>query len=220
MLLKTAYFYDRIIVARLVLCLVNIYSENDMKSIYLLATKLWVYLTEIPVLILLWVAISSNHLSDDIFKYYPLIIFLCFAVIFIMVYFFRVISLSTDEIRYHGLFSSKDSAFIKENRTLIMTLKPHREIRMELYGDAGVEPPFDWMKTEDAIHRDICLFRGRANGGDATVKKILKFYSLPYDKLYEAISDGFNFEDDNIQVESYEKDEFITVKLKFKTTQI
>ena len=154
-----------------------------MKSIYLLSTKLWVYLTEIPVLILLWVAISYNSFSEDIFKYYPLIVFLCLAVIFIMVYFFRMISITNDEIRYHGIFSSKDSAFIKENRSLVLRLKPGRNIGIELYGDAGVEPPFDWMKAEDAIHRDVCLFRGRANGNEKTARRILKFFSLPEDKL-------------------------------------
>ena len=189
-----------------------------MKSIYLLSTKLWVYLTEIPVLILLWVAISSNHLSEDVFKYYPLIIFLCFAVIFIMVYFFRMISINTDEIRYHGLFSSKDSAFIKENRSLIIKLKPGRNIGIELHGDAGAEAPFDWMKSEDAIHRAVCLFRGKANGGIGSAKKILKFFALPEDKLDAAVADGFNYEDDAIRVDSCKKNEILEITLKFKIT--
>lgn len=191
-----------------------------MKNIYLLATKLWVYLTEIPIVILLWITIMSNHLSKDIFKYYPLIIFLCFAVIFIMVYFFKVISISTEEIRYHGLFSSKDSAFIKENRSLIMTLKPRRNLGIELYGDAGVEPPFDWMKSEDAIHRDICLFRGRANGGEGTAKRVLKFFSLPGDMLDGAMAEGFSFEDDAIRVETCKKNELTVITLKFKVTTV
>ena len=189
-----------------------------MKSIYLLSTKLWVYLTEIPVLILLWVAISANSFSEDIFKYYPLIVFLCFAVIFIMVYFFRMISITNDEIRYHGIFSSKDSAFIKENRSLVLRLKPGRNIGIELYGDAGVEPPFDWMKAEDAIHRDVCLFRGRANGNEKTARRILKFFSLPEDKLEGATEEGFSYEDDAIRVDSCKKNDLIEITLKFKIT--
>ena len=191
-----------------------------MKSIYLLSTKLWVYLTEIPVLILLWVAISSNHLSNDLFKYYPLIIFLCLAVIFIMVYFFRMISISTDEIRYHGLFSSRDSAFIKENRTLVIKLKPNRNIGLELYGDAGVEPPFDWMKSEDAIHRDICLFRGRANGGAGTARRILRYFGVPEDKLEGIAEEGFYFEDDTVRVDACRKNEISEIHLKFKVTVV
>lgn len=191
-----------------------------MKSIYLLSTKLWVYLTELPILILLWVTISTNHLSEDVFKYYPLIIFLSFAVIFIMVYFFKMISISTDEIRYHGLFSSKDSAFIKENRTLIIRLTPGRNVRLELHGDAGAEAPFDWMKAEDAIHREVCLFRGRVNGGSGTAKRILKFFSLPADKLDEAVTDGFYYEDDAIRIESRKKNEIMEIALRFKTTTV
>ena len=189
-----------------------------MKSIYLLSTKLWVYLTEIPVLILLWVAISYNSFSEDIFKYYPLIVFLCLAVIFIMVYFFRMISITNDEIRYHGIFSSKDSAFIKENRSLVLRLKPGRNIGIELYGDAGVEPPFDWMKAEDAIHRDVCLFRGRANGNEKTARRILKFFSLPEDKLEGATEEGFSYEDNAIRVDSCKKNDLIEITLKFKIT--
>ena len=189
-----------------------------MKSIYLLSTKLWVYLTELPILILLWVTISTNHLSEDVFGYYPLIIFLSLAVIFIMVYFFRMISISTDEIRYHGLFSSRDSAFIKENRTLLIKLSPGRNVKLELHGDAGVEPPFDWMRSEDAIHREICLFRGKVNGGASTAKRILKFFSLPEDKLDDAVLDGFCYEDDAIRVEACAKNEITEIALRFKIT--
>ena len=189
-----------------------------MKSIYLLSTKLWVYLTEIPVLILLWVSISSNHLSQDMFKYYPLIIFLSFAVIFIVVYFFSVISINYDEIRYHGLFSSKDSAFITENKSLVIRIKPKRNLDIELYGDAGVEPAFDWMKAEDIKHRDICLFRGKANGSSGTAKRILKYFKLPELEIENALSDGFSYEDDSIRVNSGYKNEIFEIKLKFKVT--
>ena len=192
-----------------------------MKSIYLLSTKLWVYLTEIPVLILLGVAISTNHLSNDIFKYYPLIIFLAFSVIFIMVYFFSVISISYDEIRYHGLFSSKDSAFITENKTLVIKIKPKRNLAVELYEDAGIEPAFDWMKAEDVMHREICVFRGKANGSYKTAEKILKYFGLAEESLAAATSeDGFSYEDDAIKVSSANKNEIFEIAIKFKITMV
>ena len=189
-----------------------------MKSIYVLSTRLWVYLTEIPVLILLWISISSNHLSNDVLKYYPLIVFLSLAAIFIMVYFFSVISINSDEIRYHGLFSSKDSAFITEKKSLVMRIKPRRRIDLELYGDAGEEPAFDWMKAEDVLHRDICLFRGRANGSYGTVKRILKYFKLPETELANAFTDEFTYEDDAIRVNSCRKNEVLEITLSFKIT--
>ena len=189
-----------------------------MKSIYILSTKLWVYLTEIPVLILLWVSISTNHLAEGTLKYYPLIIFLSLAVVFIMVYFFSVISISCEEIRYHGLFSSRDSAFITENKTLVIRIKPRRNLDIELYGDAGVEPAFDWMKADDVIHRDICLFRGRANGSVGTAKRILKFFNVPEEERISAMNDGFSYEDDAIRVNSCQKNEVFEISLSFKIT--
>ncbi len=191
-----------------------------MKSIYILSTRLWVYLTEIPVLILLWISISSNHISNDIFKYYPLIVFLSFSVVFIMIYFFSVISINYDEIRYHGLFSSKDSAFITENKSLVIRIKPRRNIDIELYGDAGEEPAFDWMKAEDVLHRDICLFRGRANGSTGTVKRILKYFNFPEEKLESVFNDSFIYEDDAIRVNCLRKNEVLEVTLKFKITMV
>ncbi len=189
-----------------------------MKSIYLFCTKIWFYLTEIPVLILLWVAIAHNGSSSDLFGFYPLIIFLILTAIFLAVYFFRMISISTDEIRYHGLFSSRDRDFIKENRTLVIAVMPAKNLRVELWGDAGREPAFDWMKPEDVEYRDICLFRGRALGGGRTVKKIAKYFTVPEDKLESLLSDGYEFENNAVRVTTEQEDNLTYVKIHFNIT--
>ena len=96
--------------------------RKSMKNVYLFCTRIAVYLTELPVLILLWTAMRYNDRSEEIFKLYPLIVILSLAVIFILVYFFRLISVSRDEIRYLGIFSSRDSALITEGKTLVIKL--------------------------------------------------------------------------------------------------
>jgi hypothetical protein len=169
---------------------------------------------------MLWVTLSYNSASEDVFKFYPLIIFLCAAIIFIFVYFFRVISLSYDEIRFHGLFSSKDSAFISEGKTLCLELHKGRTIRTKLFEDAGKEPAFEWMKAEDVIHRDICVFRGKAIGGVGTVKRILSFYGVPESETVSATVNGFNYQDENISVATENDGELATIKIKFKKTII
>ncbi|MBQ9071188.1 MAG: hypothetical protein IJY23_07585 [Clostridia bacterium] len=189
-----------------------------MKSIYFFCTKPWVYLTELPVLFMLWVAMIFNGQSEEVFKFYPLIIVLSAAVIFIFVYFFRVISISIDEIRYHGLFSSRDSAFIDENKTLLISLKPRLRLGLELYGDAGDVPAFDWMKAEDVKHRDICLFRGKAIGGKRSAARILNFFSVPKEEIVKATNDGFFYEDDALLVKSERKNEVFQISIQFKTT--
>ncbi len=192
-----------------------------MKGIFLFCSRLRVYLTEIPVMIMLAITIFYNDQSTDLLKYYPLIVFLCLVIIFIAVYFFRLISITTDEVRYHGLFSSKDSAFITKDRTLKLSLHPRKSLRVELYGDAGKEPAFDWMKAEDVVHREICLFRGKAIGGRGSATKILKYFGVPSDILTsDAFEKGFTFEDETISVNAVSENDIPTVSISFKKTII
>jgi hypothetical protein len=200
--------------------LIKITFGATMKSVYLFCSRLWVYLTEIPVMILLWVTLSYNGESDDVFKFYPLIIFLSAAIIFIFVYFFRVISISCDEIRFHGLFSSKDSALISEGKTLALELSKAKTLKIMLFEDAGKEPAFEWMKAEDVIHRDICMFRGRAIGGAGTAKKILRFYGVPEESAKDVTLNGFSYEDENVKISTLNDGELATIKIKFKKTII
>ena len=191
-----------------------------MKNIYLLSTKLWVYLTEIPIIIILAVAIAFNDSSKDVLKFYPLIIFLCAAIIFILIYFFRMISISTDEVRAHGFFSSRDHAFITKGKTLYLTIRPNHNLKVELYGDAGEVPAFDWMKATDIKHRDICFFRGNAVGGKAAVKRIANYFYLPSDKLENIFEDGFVYEDEKAKFITEQNNENLTIKISFKITII
>ena len=189
-----------------------------MKSIFLFCSRLWVYLTEIPVIIMLWVTISYNSESEDVLKFYPLIVFLSAAIVFIFVYFFRLISISNDEIRYHGLFSSRDSAFINEGKTLYVEVSRGKRLRVKLLEDAGKEPAFEWMKAEDVIHRDICVFRGKAIGGVRTARKIAEFYGVPKDTSASVMQNGFSYEDGQISVSTVNDGEVATVSIKFLKT--
>ena len=191
-----------------------------MKNVYLFCTKIAVYLTELPVLILLWTAMRYNDRSEEVFKLYPLIFILSFAVIFILVYFFRMISVSRDEIRYLGIFSSRDSALITEGKTLVVKLLKHRKIRIELYDDAAREPAFEWMKAEDAVHRDVCVFRGKALGGSASAIDILALFSVPHDTAKRIAAGDAEYEDENLSVVSEKENGSTEFKIKFKTTLI
>lgn len=191
-----------------------------MKSIYLFCTKPWVYLTEIPVLVIFWLATSLNHKSDHPLKFYPLIFVSGFFIIFIMVYFFRYISINNDEIRQHGLFSSKDSALISENKTLVINVRPRFNTKLELYTDAGEEPAFDWMKSTDVIHRDICIFRGRVFGARGSAKKILKHFTVPTDAIDSIVKTDSSYENDAVKVTSVTENENLKISIKFKITII
>ena len=191
-----------------------------MKSVILFCSNPLVYLTELPVIIMLFITIQYHDQSTDLFKFYPLEIFLCLAIIFIAVYFFRVITISTDEIRSQGLFSSRDRATIEKDKTLVLTLAPHGKIKTELYGGMGDEPVFDWMKKEDAISRDICYFRGKAMGGKRTAKRILRYFELGEEEALAATEDGFCGYFKLVSVKTEQKNEVTEIKIRFNETVI
>lgn len=189
-----------------------------MKSTYLFCTKLWLYLTEIPVLAMFWITLSMNKYLDSTVKLYPLMFVLAALILFIMVYFFRYISINNDEIRCHGVFSSKDSALLSENQTLVIALHPRRNIKLELYGDAEEEPEFKWMKSDDPAHREICIFRAKAVGGKKSAARVLEYFTFPKSELNAAFSDGFVYENDTIRVESKSSNEVFNISIKLKVT--
>ena len=187
-----------------------------MKSIFLFCTKLRFYLTELPVIILLAIALRCNESSTEPLKLYPLITVLSLAIVFIAVYFFRAITLTHEEIRYHGLFSSKDSALITKDKTLRITVLGKRRLRLELFGDAGESPAFEWMRQEDVVHREICLFRGKAIGGMGTVSRILRNFGMESELDPTAL--GVLFEDDDVIISSEGSDSAGCYGIKFKRT--
>ena len=190
-----------------------------MKFVFLFCSKLRVYLTELPVVLLLAVAIHYNDGSDALFKLYPLQIFLVLAILFILVYFFRAITITYDEIRYHGLFSSRDSAVINKDKTLIITMKPGRRLAVELFGNDGKLPALDWLKDDDTPPVDIFLFRGKAVGGERSVRSVLKYFGVAEQDLGAVFTeDSFSAEYDDVSLSVEKKEDIRIFKIKMKET--
>lgn len=192
-----------------------------MKGVFLFCTKLTVYLIELPLMLLLWVVLQYNHFSEELLKFYPLIVALCLFMLFVLVYFFRAITVSNEEIRYHGLFSSRDRALISKDKTLILTMRPLKRLDLELWGNDGT-PAFDWQTPEEAAEgEDLRQFSGRAIGGKGTAKKILKYFDMPEELLEEAVTnEGFSYEDEFITVTNKVRNECFDVIIKFNKTII
>ena len=190
-----------------------------MKFKLLFCSKIWVYLTEIPVIILFLITRSYNDSSKTLLKLYPLLVFLALVMLFIVVYFFRVITISYDEIRYHGLFSSRDSAVINKDKTLIITMKSAKRLTVELFGNDGQPPALDWLKEDDYTPVDIYLFRGKAIGGKRTVASVLKFF-LVSDEDFESVfnSDSFEKEYEFVSLKANKKEDVREIRLTMKET--
>jgi hypothetical protein len=178
------------------------------------------YLTELPIVILFAIAYHYNGYSTNPTKLYPLLIFLGLAMIFILVYFFRAISVSFEEVRYHGIFSSKDHSDITEGKELILTLYRKRRMRVELYGNDGVSPDFDWIKNgENYEPIDIYLFRGKAIGGKRKLSSLLRYFGVDEVGIVSVLEENkFSGEYEYVSLVSAKKEDETEVRLKFKET--
>lgn len=184
-----------------------------MKKTYLFCTNIGWFISLIPPIILLIISIYYNESSTGLLKLYPLIIFSVLAIVLTFAYFFRFITISTEEIRMHGLFSSRDAAIINEKKSLIFTIIPRKRMRVTLFGNNGL-PAFNWAQGDTYVPIDIDLFREKAIGGKGAVKRVLRYFEVDDEDIDELFStDSFEKEYDAfiLKKERVEKNTVVTI---------
>lgn len=158
-----------------------------MKSIFLFCTRARVYWVELPILFVMLMAISINGNIDGALKLYPLIIICVGALLFTLIYFFRAIDISYQEIRDIGRFSPRDSAEITEGRTLVLHLCTRGKVEIRLIG-IDTLPEYSWMRRDNNETREICMYRGKVWGGERSASKILSFFGMKKDEIDALLS--------------------------------
>ena len=193
--------------------------EVTMKSVYLFCTKWFFFLTELPLLYFFVLTVDMHDKSTELLGYYPLETVLVLAMLFILVYYFRAVGFSADEIRMYGLFSSREKSLIHEGDTLLLTLRSRRRLRVELFGTDGGNPTLEWLRTEEYEAQEINLFRGKALGTRRTVLRILRFSGVPREVSAPLLfaEGGFSAEYDTVALSCEKKEEVYEVHLRFLT---
>ncbi len=187
------------------------------KKKYLFCTKAWYYLTELPFIVLLALCIYYNPMTKTTFKLVPLIVALCLGMVFVFIFFFRIIVISHEQIRYRGLFSSRDKAEINKDKTLIITMRKGANLKVELYGNTGVQSLYESMRDEPPM--DIYLFRGRAIGGARTVRSLLSYFEVPSEDITEILGQqSFTGEYELTSVSSETKESEKEIRIRMKET--
>ena len=177
------------------------------------------YLTELPLLLMLMVTIYYNNMAEGFIKFYPLMVSLVLGMVFIFIYLFRLVSISVEEIKSIGPFSSRDRAVINEGKTLILTLCPGKRLHVDLFGNDGLAPMLDWAQNDEHEIIDIYLFRGKAVGGKGTAARVLRFFDVPDDEALRAVSeDGFEKEYESVTVTTEVRDDITEILIKFTET--
>ncbi len=188
------------------------------KSVYLFSTKLRMFLSEIPLLLLLTVAIIYNDRAEGLLKLWPLIIAVSGIIIFIFLYFFRAVAISYEEIRSVGLFSSKEMRSVEKDRTIVLTVRSKNRLRVELFGK-DEKPAFDWMKDADREPIEINLFNEKAVGSTKSVQRVLRFFGVPKEEFDEILkTDGFEKEYTLVRVTTETVNEEKKVKIRILQT--
>lgn len=189
-----------------------------MKKAYLFCTKFRFYLCEIPPVLLLIITILNNKESTGVLKLYPLIIFSIASIVFIFLYFFRMITISFEEIKTIGMFSSKDSVIINKDKTLIFTFYKRKKMTVRLYGNNGT-PSFSWAKGDGYQSQEIDLFREKAVGNLRSIKKTLAYFEIPKEDIKAILThNDFSKVYDNFIVSKLKEEDKTTVSIKFTKT--
>ena len=188
------------------------------KQLYLPCTIWRPILVSLPLALLLAVSVRMNPEVDTPGKLYPLIAFSILAIIFTFVYFFRVVTISKDEIKIIGPFSSKDSSLINEGKTLIITQRSLNRISVDLFGNNGVNADLDWLKNEEKV-RDIYLFKSDIVGGKNTIAKILLYFDINRDDANLFISSNAAFKEyQDYTVSASQAEDAKEIRIKFTNT--
>lgn len=150
-----------------------------MKKIFIFSSRLRVFASEIPVLALLFWVISVHDTATSIVEYYPLEIALSAIALLILVFFFRAVLISKDEIRQIGLFSSRSKATVEEGKTLVLTLAERRIMTAELFESSDAAPALPFASD---VSGQINLFREKTLGTKNTVRRVLTLFGLSKDE--------------------------------------
>ncbi len=190
-----------------------------MKKITLFGTSWLMYLTELPLILLLGVCIGYNQNMEIPFKLYPLILALIGGIIYIFIYLFRLVNISYEMIWATGPYSSRERAIIAENKTLVITMLKRGKLKVELFGVDEMPPMLDWAKDKDYTEIEVNLFRDRAFGGASSVRRVLKYFDVSNEDIISVLqSDSFEKSYDSFNISANKLNDIREIKIKFTAT--
>ncbi len=188
-----------------------------MKKVFLFSSRLRVYLSLIPVLTLLGIVISVHDTATSIVKYYPLEIALGALAVLIVLFFFRAVLITKDEIRQIGLFTNREKAMIDEGKTLVFTLASKKRLTIELYGGTDSAPSLPWAGD---VCGEINLFRSKTLGAARAVRTTLLCFGVCPEEADEILAKApekeISFE--NVAVRAEKKHDVLIYRIRILKT--
>ena len=189
-----------------------------MRTLILFGTKLYVYLIELPIILVLYGALKYNSEMTNLVRLYPLIVAAILGIIFVLIYFFNAVIITDARIKQFGVFSSRDSAIIKKDTTLRLTYLKNGNMRVELFAMQN-ESSLSCLNGESYVPTEANVFRERVIGKNTTARRVLKFFGVEKEHIDALIySDLEKIETENFTLSTDVFEDKKEIKIKFKKT--
>lgn len=189
------------------------------KHLYLSSTKWGYYLFLLPLALWFALALYYNRYAEGALRYYPMLIAVAGMMVMVFLFFFRLVKLSYDEIRTVGRFSTRDRVILAEGKTLVITLRPHGMLGVDVYGHDGEVAALEWLR--DTEPTDLRQLHTRAVGGAKALRRILAFYRVTgYDEsaLLDPAAAPYTFAAECATLTAETVNERRTVRVRFLVT--
>lgn len=189
-----------------------------MKKLFLFSTRLTYYWVLLPLVAIFVLCLAFNSHVEHYLKLYPLMAVSLCGIVLALVYYFRGVLISYEEIKAVGRFSSRDTVIINKGKTIILYREKHSRIRIILFGNDGIKPEFSWMNSTQDAPKDISLFRSHAYGGNRSIKRVMSYFGVPSEELDAYFEGDFEKTYTNVTVTSRLDDDIRKIYIKMDKT--
>lgn len=173
-----------------------------MKKIILFCTRFIYYWILIPLAVFFVLCVKYHNAAQGALKLFPLEILLIAGMIFVIVYFARLVIFSEGKVRDFGYFTNRDSASLNADKTLILTLLSRHRVKIEVFGTDGKPAELDWAKDDEPLA--ITLYRARALCGKRKLSALLSLYHVEESVCRDLLASEGDF--------SYESDQYVLTR--------
>ena len=188
------------------------YFEDIMKKIHLFATKPWYFLVTLPPIFVFVLCLVYHPNAEGKLGLIPLALMMVGVVVFSVLFFFRTIRISNEEIREIGVFSGGEHMDLTLGREVILVRYPHASLGVYVFGEDGAEEQF-WLLNEKP--KEHILMRSRAVGGSRSIARVLSFFGVDANRIPSlCTTEGLSFEGEFVSVTTLIENENLVVRIK------
>ena len=185
-----------------------------MKKLRFFATKPWYFLVTLPPIFVFILCLVYHPHAEGGLGLIPLALFMVGVVVFSVLFFFRMVTISNEEVREVGIFSGGEHMDLTLGREVILVKYPHNTLGVYVYGEDGSEEQF-WLLNEKP--KEHILMRSRAVGGSRSIARALAFFKVePAQQNALSTTEGLSYEGEFVTVETLIENESLVVRIRIR----